>query len=443
MKYLPRIRSDHKIYLAVLATAAPGILLALAMLWTWQVSSGLRWSASLLLIVGALAGASVVTRFFVRPLQTLANILAALRIGDHSVRVRGARPEDPAGLAFIEVNRLTEKLRATRFGDLESEALLRAVLAEVEVAIIAVDDQDTIRFLNRSAEVLLGHSLERDERLTAEEAGIADLLTAPAPSTVERHFLGRAGRWDLRCGSFRQEGRPHRLLVLSDVSRVLREEEREAWRRLVRVLSHEINNSLTPIRSISGSLLDLMRQDPPPVDREVDMEQGLQVIASRSESLARFMTAYARLTRLPPPDRRPMDVCQWVRRVVALETRRPVRVVEGPPVTICADADQLDQLLINLVRNAVEASEETDGDVTVGWDRDGENVAVWVRDEGPGLSTTENLFVPFFTTKRGGSGIGLALSRQIVEAHDGQVMLANRDDGSGCEARVTLRRARD
>jgi len=443
MKRLPRIRSDHRVYLAVVATAAPGTLLALVVLWVWPAPAGLRWTASAILVIIALAGASIVSRYFSRPLQTLANILAALRIGDLSVRVRGARPEDPAGLAFVELNRLSEKLRATRFGDLESEALLRAVLAEVEVAIVAVDDREVIRFMNRSAEVLLGHTLEQNQRLTAEEAGIADLLTKPTPSTVERTFLGRAGRWDLRRGSFRQEGRPHRLLVLSDVSRVLREEEREAWRRLVRVLSHEINNSLTPIRSISGSLLDLMRQDPPPDDRDSDMEQGLQVIATRSESLTRFMTSYARLTRLPSPDRRPMDVGQWVRRVAALETRRPVRVVEGRPATIRADADQLDQLLINLVRNAVEASEETDGAVTVGWDRDGENVAVWVRDEGPGLSTTENLFVPFFTTKPGGSGIGLALSRQIVEAHEGQVMLANRNDGSGCEARVTLRRASD
>jgi two-component system, NtrC family, nitrogen regulation sensor histidine kinase NtrY len=443
MKRLPRIRSDHRVYLAVLATAAPGTLLALVLLWIWPAPAGLRWSASIILVVLALAGASIVSRYFARPLQTLANILAALRIGDLSVRVRGARPEDPAGLAFVELNRLAEKLRATRFGDLESEALLRAVLAEVEVAIVAVDDREVIRFMNRSAEVLLGHTLEQNEQLTAEEAGIADLLTAPAPSTVERTFLGRAGRWDLRRGSFRQEGRPHRLLVLSDVSRVLREEEREAWRRLVRVLSHEINNSLTPIRSISGSLLDLMRQDPPPTDRDSDLGQGLQVIATRSESLARFMTSYARLTRLPPPDRSSMDVGQWVRRVVALETRRPVRVVEGPSVTVRADADQLDQLLINLLRNAVEASEETDGAVTVGWEREGDNVAVWVRDEGHGLSTTENLFVPFFTTKRGGSGIGLALSRQIVEAHDGHVLLANRNDGSGCEARVTLRRASD
>jgi two-component system, NtrC family, nitrogen regulation sensor histidine kinase NtrY len=432
------IRSDHQVYLAALATAAPGLTAALVLLWTGPFATSAQWVLSAMIALASLVLASLVRRRFERPLQTLANILAALRGGDFSIRTRRARPEDPEGLAFLELNRLVEQLRGVRYGDVETEALLRAVLAEVEVAIIAVDDRDRIRFLNRSAEALLGHRSKPAEELTAAEAGIMDLLAAPSPSTIEREFHGQDGRWDLRRATFREEGRPHRLLVLSDVSRALREEEREAWRRLVRVLSHEINNSLTPIRSISGSLLDLMRHDPPLADRDADMKQGLQVIASRSESLGRFMTSYARLTRLPPPNKGPMNVSEWVHRIVALETGGDVRVVDGPPVVIQADPDQMDQLLINLVRNAVEASEETGGDVEIGWEREGGRITVWVRDEGLGVSTTENLFVPFFTTKPGGSGIGLALSRQIVEAHNGQVTLTNRSAARGCEARISL-----
>ena len=227
-------------------------------------------------------------------------------------------------------------------------------------------------------------------------------------------------------------------MVLSDLSRVLREEERQAWQRLIRVLGHEINNSLAPIKSIAASLRDLLGRPTLPGDWREDVGDGLAVIAGRSESLSRFMAAYALLARLPSPQPKPMDVEQWVRRVAHLETRLPVHVAPGPPMTISADGDQLDQLLINLVRNAADASLETHGAVEVGWTRNGGTLDVWVRDNGLGVSDTTNLFVPFFTTKPNGSGIGLALSRQIAEAHGGVVTLENRRDARGSEARLRL-----
>jgi signal transduction histidine kinase len=150
------------------------------------------------------------------------------------------------------------------------------------------------------------------------------------------------------------------------------------------------------------------------------------------------MASYARLARLPAPRLAPMQVGDWVRRVVGLETRLDVHIKAGPETVIRADGDQLDQLLINLVRNGVDAALETGGGVCVGWSRDADSVAVWVRDEGPGLADTTNLFVPFFTTKPHGSGIGLALSRQIVDAHGGFLSIENRRDGSGVVALVTL-----
>ena len=228
------------------------------------------------------------------------------------------------------------------------------------------------------------------------------------------------------------------LLVLTDLRQALREEERQAWQRLVRVLSHEINNSLAPIQSIAGSLRALIGRAPRPADADEDLQRGLDVIGTRAESLGRFMRGYARMARLPAPALAPVEVGAWVERVAQLEKRRPVRVRPGPPTTLSADRDQLEQLLINLVSNAVDAAAETSGDVEITWERQNGELDLRVVDEGPGLPATRNLFTPFFTTKRNGTGIGLVLSRQIAEAHGGSLTLEDRADAHGCIARLRL-----
>jgi signal transduction histidine kinase len=242
----------------------------------------------------------------------------------------------------------------------------------------------------------------------------------------------------VRKSSFRERGLPHELIVLTDLSKTLREEERNAWQRIVRVLGHELNNSLAPIKSIAGSLETLLRRDPPPADWQDDARSGLNVIATRAESLSRFMQAYARLARLPSPQKETFDLAGLIKRVVSLEQRLPVRVAGGPAMKLHADPAQLEQLLINIVHNAVDASLETGGGVTIGWREISECVQVNVQDEGHGIMNPTNLFVPFFTTKPGGSGIGLALSRQIAEAHGGSLTLVNRRGRSGCEALLRL-----
>jgi signal transduction histidine kinase len=273
---------------------------------------------------------------------------------------------------------------------------------------------------------------------SAEDLDLDRCLEGETPRTMSVSFPGGSGPWELRRTSFMQGGLPHQLVVLSDLSRALREEERQAWQRLIRVLSHEINNSLTPIQSIAGSLHDLLRQELPSAEDRDDLRQGLSVIQSRSASLARFLSAYARLTRLPPPDPKPIEVEGLVRRAVTLEPRISTFVRPGPAITLHADPDQLDQLLINILRNAVDASLETGGGVEIGWRERNGDLELWVLDEGPGIPETANLFVPFFTTKPGGSGIGLALSRQIAEGHGGKVTVENRVDRSGCRAVVRL-----
>jgi signal transduction histidine kinase len=279
-------------------------------------------------------------------------------------------------------------------------------------------------------ERLLGH--------TASELGLAAGLEGEPARMLQMTFPGGSGRWGMRRSSFRQGGRPHQLLVMADLSQALREEERLAWQRLLRVLGHELNNSLAPIKSLSSSLVQLLSRQPLPDDWQEDMQRGLGVITARAEALSRFMTAYSRLARLPPPKLHPVDLPAIVRRVAGLETRLEVSVTPGPDLTVQADSDQLEQLLINLVRNAADAALETRGGVCIGWSRAGRQVQIWVEDDGPGLTNTANLFVPFFTTKPGGSGIGLALCRQIAEAHGGTLTLENRPNARGCVARLHL-----
>jgi signal transduction histidine kinase len=168
------------------------------------------------------------------------------------------------------------------------------------------------------------------------------------------------------------------------------------------------------------------------------MKRGLAVIASRSDALSRFTTAYAQLAKLPAPRLATVRIGEFLARAAGVETRVAVRIEGGPDVVVRADPDQLEQLVINLLRNATDAALETGGAVSVGWRREGRTLSVWIDDGGAGLSNASNLFVPFFTTKPGGSGIGLVLSRQIAEAHGGSLTLENRSDGPGCRALLRL-----
>jgi PAS domain S-box-containing protein len=421
-----------------LAAGLPGSVVALIILWTGEYTPKVQWTLSVLIAGVWLGFAFSVRERVVFPLQTLANLLAALREGDYSIRGRDAGASSALTEVMVEVNALGGTLREQRLGALEATNLLRKVMAEIDVAVFAFDHEQRLRLINRSGERLLGQPAERVLGRSAAELGLEQCLHGEETRTERMTFPGGMGRWEMRRSSFREHGLPHQLVVLSDLTRALRDEERQAWQRLLRVLGHELNNSLAPIQSISGSLLSLLTREPRPSDWQDDVRRGLGVIGSRAESLGRFMGAYARLARLPKPTLRPLDVDAWVRRVVGLETRLKVDLLPGPALTIPGDGDQLDQLLINLVRNAADAALETGGGVRVGWRRNTNFVEVWVEDEGPGLSDTANLFVPFFTTKPGGSGIGLVLSRQIAEGHGGGLTLENRRSGSGCQARLRL-----
>ncbi len=433
-----RLYHDQRILFLTLLAGLPAVVIALFLLWFSDYSPKVQWTLTLLMVGCWLGLAAAVRERVVRPLQTVSNLLAALHEEDFSVRARGAGLDDALGELFIEVNSLSETLREQKLGALEATALLRAVMSEIDVAVFTFDGERRLRLVNRAGEKLLAHPAERLIGKSADQLGLGGSLEVPGFQTRQLSFPGGSGKFGVRHGSFRQGGTAHDLLVISDLSQALREEERQAWQRIVRVLGHELNNSLTPIKSIAGSLAMIFSRTPRPDDWEEDIQRGLDVIASRAESLNRFMTAYAKLAKLPQPTMRPVEVGALLRRVVDLERRLTVGLTPGPELTIRADGDQLEQLLINIIRNAVDAVlEHGGGEVKVGWSRKAQ-LEITIEDDGPGLSGTKNLFVPFFTTKPTGSGIGLVLSRNIAEAHGGTLTLENKPTGHGCIARLRL-----
>jgi two-component system, NtrC family, nitrogen regulation sensor histidine kinase NtrY len=435
-----RFSHEGKLTWLTFGAAAPAILIALGLLWFGDYSTKLQWTLTIV-IVGCFAMfISSVREHIVHPLRTMSNLLAALREGDYSIRARGARGGSALGEVLLEINSLGETLRQQRLGAFEATALLRTIMSEIDVAIFTFDPERRLRLVNRAGEALLGQPMDKLLGKPAKELGLDACFQVDDDEPLALNFPGASGRWGVRRSTFREEGLPHELLVLTDLSRTLREEERRAWQRLVRVLGHEMNNSLAPIKSLAASLESLLRREPLPTDWKDDASAGLNSIASRADSLSRFLQAYTRLTKLPPPQKQDVDLAKLVQRVVDLEPRLKVEIMPGPKTVIRADEAQIEQALINLTHNAVDAALETQGNVTIGWREKEGCVEICVQDDGPGIMNPANLFVPFFTTKPDGSGIGLPLSRQIAEAHGGSLALTNRENATGAQAWLRLPR---
>ena len=432
---------ERRIQFAALAAGLPAVATSMWILWSGDYSSKAQWTLTALIVICWLGFSNSVREMVASPMRTVANLLEAIREGDYSIRGRTSLADDALGEVLAQVNAMGTTLQQQRLGALEATALLRKVMEEINVAIFAFDADKRLRLVNRGGEALLGRPIERLLGETAETLGLEDCLRGEL-RTMTRSFPGGSGRWGVGCTTFREGGVPHQLLVLTDLTRPLREEELQAWQRLVRVLGHELNNSLAPIKSIAGSLGNILERDPLPEDWKEDMQHGLNIIGSRAESLQRFLSAYTRLAKLPSPTLARTDIHPLIRRAAAMELRKTIEIVAGPAIMLDADSDQLEQLLINLFKNAVEATQSTGGAVRVVWGRTavlaGPRLEILIEDEGPGLANTNNLFVPFFTTKPGGSGIGLVLCRQIAEAHGGTLELKNNSDGPGCTARLLL-----
>ena len=421
-------------------TLLGGLPAALALawiLWSQSYTFEVRWTLAAVVVAVWVSCAAAAHQMVTRVLYLAANLLGALHEGDYSIRGTGAKPGSAADLVMKEINSLGDTLQRQRSEAVESTALLTSVMGAIDVAVFAFDMDEKLVLANPAAERLVnrrGDIVGCDARALRLDR----YLAGDTPRLIEGTFGAAGGRFELRRSTFYRDGRPHQLLVFADLSRALREEQQLAWQRIVRVLSHEINNSLTPIKSIAHSIKRMISRIPD-VPRAAEIQDGLTLIETRSGALGRFLRQYAQLAKLPKPQERPIQILPLVRRIAELEHRLPIDVAPDGDVQVEADPDQLEQLLINIVRNAVDATlEASGGSVRIGWKRADGSLELTVEDEGPGLPDTSNLFVPFFTTKPQGSGIGLALSRQIAEAHGGTLSLENRAGARGCLATLRI-----
>ncbi len=424
-------------WLSCLLLTLPALIFAAILLYQFKtaLAPALLLIACLLIYL-ALIAASLIEGLF-RPLQTLSNVVSSLREGDYSFRARGAGTQDAFGELAWEVNALADLLQKQRVRSLEATALLARILEVMHAPLFAFDREGLLQLVNNAGLSLLGLPHARSFGRSARELGLEDLLAA-ADQTIHSFGAGST-RWLLRKAEFRQDGVPHIMLLLADVSLPLQEEEQIAWKRLIRVLGHELSNSLAPIKSIAGSLLERVRQLQADETTVSDFRRGLGVVESRAESLHRFVQSYRQLAQLPPPRLGPVPLAALLERLVLLEQRLPIRLDPGPAVTLRADADQLEQMLINLLANAVDASLAKDSmPVRVTWKIEGSTLLIVIEDRGQGIANTENLFVPFYTTKPSGSGVGLVLAQQIARAHGGEIRLLNRQDGNGARATIRL-----
>lgn len=362
-----RLSFERRIFLLAAGAGLPAIVCALILLWLGEFSNSTRWTLAIAL-VGLWFGFAVAVRERIAyAMRTLANLLGALREGDFSFRFR-MDDGGSLGEVYSQINEMAETLHEQRLGAMEATALLQKVISEFDVAIFAFDAMGLLRLINKSGEALVRLDAAQAMGESAHHLGLAPYLEGPTATVTRATIAGVTGQWSVRRGDFRESGQPHQLLVLTDITRPLREEELHAWQRLVRVLGHEINNSLTPVRALSSSLpADTGGTYPLPEDWLEDIRSGLNVIANRCEALNRFTGAYARLARLPVPKMQPVEVRDWILRVVRPEQRLSVTVSEGPEITIQADPDQLEQMLINLLRNAVDASLERQCGVHLAW----------------------------------------------------------------------------
>ncbi len=373
-----------------------------------------------------------------RRIRALSNLVEAAHAQDFSIKAAHAREPGELGELYRQLNVLIGDLEAGRHTEQELLGMLQKVVDQISVAIVACDAYDRIRLVNPLAARLLRVPAEQLIGTDYAATPLAAIPFAAEPRVVDFRFPGAESRWQVSQQFYRRQGRPSRIVFIVDLRLALAEEEILVWQRLIRVISHEVNNSLTPILSLCQTLENVVARGDAAEQMDI-MRDGLDVISQRAKGLKEFISVYARIARLPEPQKVEFPAARLARRVLAMFPGGVVeRAGDVPVATLFGDPVHLEHALINLVKNAVEANDGSAEPVRFGCRVVDGHAEFEIVDNGAGIRNPDNLFVPFYTTKPGGAGVGLVLCRKIAAQHHGQVSLENRGDAAGAVARLSV-----
>lgn len=428
--------TELRLFFLVLSNALPATLLLVWLAIESTLPGAAKAAVSVVLLLWIVVVASTVRGEVLRHIRTLSNLVESTRAQDYSMKA--ARARDPGELAelYQQINSLTDSLKIGRQSEQELLSILEKVVSQINVAIIVFDSHDAIRLVNPLAGVLLKSSPDELIGVNCADTVLAQLPLSAEPTLVDFRFPGADGRWQIRQHYYRHQGQPSRIVFIADLKQVLSDEEIAAWQRLIRVISHEVNNSLTPITSLCQTLAGMLAKSD--TVHDADVRVGLSVIAERAKGLQDFISVYARLARLPEPQKIVFQAGDLADRLQRIFAGQALEIVPFPDAAVYGDPVHLEQALINLIKNGLEANPSSAPAVQLSCRlRDGQ-CEFQIADHGAGIGNPDNLFVPFYTTKTEGAGIGLILCRQIAAKHHGHVSLENRPDGPGAVARLIL-----
>ena len=371
-------------------------------------------------------------------ISTLSNLIESMIEGDYSLR--GRAKMNPAFQDLLNlINSLADTLSQHKLEAKESRLLLERIMEQMDAMVFAVNTENKVIMANVSANsMLFERAFVQDKPLSIKTDLAIQVIDAPA-GIVNLDKGELSGDYFLYKESFLSDGKPHQLYLLTNAERLLMEKERKAWQSLLRVLSHELNNSLTPIATISQSIQQKLSiaKNADPEHQQNSILDGINIINERAESLTHFIASYSQLYHLPTPRKQPFPLLQLLNSLTKLFSGCVINQT-GTDISIEADKSQLEQVLINVIKNAIEATSDKDKKLEISASVVGKWQQIIIRDFGSGVTNTDNLFVPFYTTKQSGSGIGLALCRQIMFNHNGLIKLHNCEDGTGAEVILSL-----
>ncbi|MEH6384834.1 MAG: ATP-binding protein [Colwellia sp.] len=440
-------KSEHKpefwVLIASLVAILPLCFVSLILLSMAELPEHLFWTL-LFMVVGSFIWSLVyLQRRILFALRSISNALMSLAESDYSIRLGLCERGQILDEVVRSVNRLRDLLHAERTGAAETGALFARVVEKVDVALFAFDPNGNLCMVNERGLLLLNRSRKEVLDKSAQMLGLAACLASSDNKVLRLNLAGSASNWLIKKAQYREFGAPRELVIMSDLTAPLREKELEAWQRLVAVLRHEISNALAPIKSYSQTLGWTLRQTERHEGWEQDCIEGLAVIERQTTALNYMMQSYKNLNQLPTPVPHYFDLQLWLAEIVKQELRLPVQIFSGEPLELYGDRELLSQALVNIINNAIEASTNAQPPI-ISWQvltRPGNNhtwLTLDITDFGEGVANEDNLFVPFFTTKAKGSGIGLLVCRGIIEVHGGHFNLMNKAHGQGCIARIQL-----